>query len=462
MRPRRGTITDRTLLGEVTVATAIIVLVILQVRTAGLGPDPARGWDCNISCTDLWADARSHYARTSYLAAAAAVLGWTLIGTSRPARSSCPRRFRWPMVLVALVAVLLINTAQALSELPLFVLGQPALVLGNLTATLLTAVLSWWVLRRCSHGDAWSWWVSGAIVVAGAVAFWAVLGLAVQASAPIPIFVGFLAPGIVDVGALLVLVLQRRAATQETTRPDPGAIATSAPGSTSESDTTPRRHRSTLLSAALAVAVIGLGLWAARPVDAPPQDATELSVAIASQQASPAPTPAHTPSGTLPPLEPSVVPPPSDWRVCDGADLAMTAEGWESAAGDSYAVLVATNTSDTPCVLSDAPLLAVSQGGTDLHLAQQPLERSRFTSTPPASGVGLPKGASAQAYLFWHGYRNAADQTTPQVLTARVQQGDEAVPVAFDGDAESELRAAPFDLVDGGAIEVGRWEQRTG
>jgi hypothetical protein len=51
--------------------------------------------------------------------------------------------------------------------------------------------------------------------------------------------------------------------------------------------------------------------------------------------------------------------------------------------------------------------------------------------------------------MYWRGYAQAADSTTPQMLEVLLRPGVAAVPLEIPGQR--------FDLIDGGELRVGNW-----
>ena len=136
---------------------------------------------------------------------------------------------------------------------------------------------------------------------------------------------------------------------------------------------------------------------------------------------------------------------------CTTTDLDFVIEGLNPAMGNSWAQLRTMNHADGPCVLDDLPEVTIDQAGHRLQLTID--HTSTFLNgTDVPSQVRLEPQASARAELFWQGYRDAADQTTAQV--ARVVLADASSEPASMG---TYMPAAPFDLVDGGAMTVGPW-----
>jgi hypothetical protein len=66
-----------------------------------------------------------------------------------------------------------------------------------------------------------------------------------------------------------------------------------------------------------------------------------------------------------------------------------------------------------------------------------------------ATRVGIAPGHAARLLMYWRGYSQAADTTTPQTLEVLLRPGVPAVPLGVPGPL--------FDLIDGGALRVGNW-----
>jgi hypothetical protein len=142
--------------------------------------------------------------------------------------------------------------------------------------------------------------------------------------------------------------------------------------------------------------------------------------------------------------------------------------------GDSGAMIRATHRGARDCVLTGAPHLEIMQGGSRIALKEEPLVGQDDGSgqvqkhgAKDAATVGLRPGDTASAPLFWSGYRNAADQETPQQVTVRLTDDGDAVRAELEpmgeGPAPDEPAPAPFDLkagVPGGAeIRIGHWQE---
>lgn len=164
-----------------------------------------------------------------------------------------------------------------------------------------------------------------------------------------------------------------------------------------------------------------------------------------------------------PPAAPRANPAP---QVADGPclqeQLALTVDGWDSAMGTSSARLVVTNTGTATCHLDGYPSVRLQRGAEDLWLATtQAAPGSGSAPAPKPGRVRLPAGGAATASLTWKGYRQQADQTSPQTVVVRARGG-----VATDGEpyARSTLQvqltgSAPrIDLVEGAPLTVGPWE----
>ncbi|WP_406832684.1 DUF4232 domain-containing protein [Pedococcus sp. KACC 23699] len=160
-------------------------------------------------------------------------------------------------------------------------------------------------------------------------------------------------------------------------------------------------------------------------------------------------------SSTEPP-DPAPPPTPAPVRAdrpCAASDLALTAEGWDSAMGSTAMSVVATNTSSTPCWVRGYPQVRLAQGGTDLNLSltRSPTHRWGNGDVVPDRRIGLAAhGGRASFDLWWKGYRQAADQQTPQSMT-----------VSTPGTGPMVLGlSAPYllDVVADAEVTVMRWK----
>jgi hypothetical protein len=89
---------------------------------------------------------------------------------------------------------------------------------------------------------------------------------------------------------------------------------------------------------------------------------------------------------------------------------------------------------------------------------RQPLDLSIATTSSESPGgeidghatrVGIAPGRAARLVMYWRGYSQAADTTTPQTLEVLLRPGVAAVPF--------EVPEPLFDLIDGGELRVGNW-----
>ena len=208
-----------------------------------------------------------------------------------------------------------------------------------------------------------------------------------------------------------------------------------------------------------AVAILATGLVAGTPVGRDLVAGTrsdlypDLVPSAAAAVPPVLPDPRPDLSFTEPP-DPTSTPTPTvvASRACVADDLSLAAQGWDSAMGSTAVSVVATNTSTTPCWVRGHPILRLTQGGADLDLAvtSSPTQRWGNGAVVPDRRIGLAaRGGQASFDLWWRGYRNAADQQTPQTLT-----------VDLPGAAPVELGlAAPYllDVVEGAEVTVTRW-----
>ena len=84
--------------------------------------------------------------------------------------------------------------------------------------------------------------------------------------------------------------------------------------------------------------------------------------------------------------------------------------------------------------------------------AKEPIGRRGRNPKRGAAGQELAPGQGATTSLWWRGYRNAADQRTPQRLILRFGSGDwREIPL------DAGAGPAPFDVIAGAEIEIGSW-----
>lgn len=207
----------------------------------------------------------------------------------------------------------------------------------------------------------------------------------------------------------------------------------------------PQRTRTTaaFLLAGLAVTLAAV---APAPVAAPRPSAPVPSRIPVAQTRPPVPVSPTTQAAPEPdaPAAPDSVP------LCRVERLTAHTMGWDMAMGKTWVSVVVRNTSSADCAVAGLPEISLLQGRTPLGLTI-----SRESARRPGTAE-LPRRALARAggtvsvLLWWPGYRNAADQTTPQALTLHAP-GVGSIPVALDRGP------APFDLKDGGLVRVSAW-----
>lgn len=144
---------------------------------------------------------------------------------------------------------------------------------------------------------------------------------------------------------------------------------------------------------------------------------------------------------------------PAD-RACRPQDLTLTGGGWDFTMGKGSMTITAHNTSTAACQLDGIPHIRIAQGGKDLDLTYEPGSAENIGQPGTPRRVGVPADGTAQVVLWWPGYRNAADQKTPQRLYAAVVPGRE-VDVPLNPPPGG--GPAHFDLVDGGRVVVSAW-----
>ncbi|GAA2166956.1 DUF4232 domain-containing protein [Pedococcus bigeumensis] len=169
----------------------------------------------------------------------------------------------------------------------------------------------------------------------------------------------------------------------------------------------------------------------------------------------PPPEPGPRPPGRPDPLPtPRPTPAPVQAaRPCGSTDLTLEATGWDSAMGDSSVTIVATNGSATACWVEGYPKLRLLQGGADLRLVVGHPARSDQGLPLTPQRVGVAPGGGAVFGWWWKGYRNAADQSTPQTVVLALGRG---------APARLELPGDPYlvDVIEHAEVDVTPWGPR--
>jgi hypothetical protein len=186
------------------------------------------------------------------------------------------------------------------------------------------------------------------------------------------------------------------------------------------------------------------GTWSAAEVEVPPSVATPSPPAPTTI---PTPTPTATPVPTPTPTPTSV----SAQRPCSPGDLTLAVGEFDFAMGARLATVRASNRSESACYLDGFSTVRLLQGGQalDLTIATTSSENPGTEVDGEATLVGIAPGHAARLVLYWRGYSQAADTTTPQTLKVTMQPGATAVPL--------EVPEPRFDLIDGGELRVGNW-----
>lgn len=137
-------------------------------------------------------------------------------------------------------------------------------------------------------------------------------------------------------------------------------------------------------------------------------------------------------------------------RACAPSDLRLTGGGWDMTMGKSSMTVTAHNVSARACWLDGVARVRISQGASDLRLTYRVGSAEEIGRPGAPRRVGVPAGGTARAVLWWPGYRDAANQETPQRLWVTAAPGPEVEVPMGQGPA-------PFDLVDGGEVLVSVW-----
>ena len=187
--------------------------------------------------------------------------------------------------------------------------------------------------------------------------------------------------------------------------------------------------------------VFAPGTWSQAEAYVPPPAATPPLLPVPTTIPTPFPTPAP---GRTPP---SV----SARRPCSPGDLTLAVGEFDFAMGARLASVRASNRSGSACYLDGFAIVRLLQGGKplDLTFATMSSEQPGMGIGGHATRVGIAPGHAARLLMYWRGYSQAADTTTPQTLEVRLRPGVAAVPLGVPGPL--------FDLIDGGALRVGNW-----
>lgn len=183
------------------------------------------------------------------------------------------------------------------------------------------------------------------------------------------------------------------------------------------------------------------GTWYHMEAYAPQGAATPPLLPVPTTVPTPFPTPA--PGST-----PTSV---SARRPCSPADLALTVGEFSFGMGARTATLRASNHSASACYLDGFATVRLLQGGKplDLTIATTSSESPGSEIDGHATRVGIAPSHAARLLIYWRGYSQAADTTTPQTLEVVLRPGVTPVPL--------EVPAPLFDLIDGGELRVGNW-----
>ena len=427
------------------VLACLAVLTTVAVHSAGLCQEPAWLFGCNdTSFEGLWRTARIRYRAIGCGALVLGALAWLAIGATLPRKAhragNVSGGFFGSGGAYATATVLGPITALAAASRQTFTGALAAAAWCAVVA----AVLIWWSLSL-STGRRRHAWFAAALVVA-TVLITGALGTALLwpslffVGAMVAIFAGNIA------GAMTVYLFLSRSHAAAISRDEQVETAAGAP------------HRARWC-AVLAAGLLAIGVaaaYAAKPVPAPPADAVARTgpAPEAIPENTPKPQPLPAPGSQEQPV-PSL--PTAGLPPCGPATITVALTGWEFASGDSAATLVAHNVGQSACALRGHPSLHITQGGQDLNIRHRSLEAYRLPVTPPAHGLGLMPEERAEATVFWRGYRDAADPTTPQRVEVILFDGADPIPARIETDEGSSIGPAPFDVVAAAEIETGPW-----
>ncbi|NIL82246.1 DUF4232 domain-containing protein [Rhodococcoides kroppenstedtii] len=423
----------------------LAVLTSVAAHRAGLCQDPAWLFGCTDSAyDDPWSAARLRYRTIGMGALILGTLAWLTIGLTLPRTTH--RSGDVPSGSFAsggaYATTIALGPVTAVATL---VASRGALV-GVLAAAawcaVVAAVLIWWSLHLVTGRQRQAWFaavlVVAIVLVTGALGtalLWPVLLLM---GPVVSIFLGNLA----GTGTVYLFLSKARGA---------------AIGSGEHVETAgvrPRRWNWCAVSAA-GLLVIGVAaVRAAGPVPAPSTDVMDSSdpVPEAGPEGTPAPQPLPMDESPEQPAPPAVGLPP-----CGPGTVTIALTGWDFASGDSAVTLLAHNVGQSACALRGNPALRITQGGQDLDIRHRSLESYRLPSSPSAHGVELRPGERAEAAVFWRGYRNAADPTTPQSVEVVVSDGADPIPASIETDDGRGVGPAPFDVIEAAEILTSSW-----
>ena len=175
------------------------------------------------------------------------------------------------------------------------------------------------------------------------------------------------------------------------------------------------------------------------PAPTPPHQPVPTTIPTPIPTPFPTPAPGHTPTSV------------SARRSCGPGDLTLAVGEFDFAMGARLATIRASNRSGSACYLDGFATVRLLQGGKplDLTFATMSSEQPGMGIGGHATSVGIAPGHAARLLMYWRGYSQAADTTTPQTLEVLLRPGVAAVPLDVTGPL--------FDLIDGGALRVGNW-----
>jgi|GEM_PF-1854851 len=209
----------------------------------------------------------------------------------------------------------------------------------------------------------------------------------------------------------------------------------------------PQRGRTTVAFVVAAVTVVVAATVPAPRSRPSPSTPTRAPYTVPARPPAPAATRSVASEASEPPPAPAAgkaVP------LCQVEQLSARTQGWDAAMGKTWVTVVVRNTSARDCAVEGLPGISLLQGQSPLELTisrESALDPGR---TEKARRALVRSGGVVSVLLWWPGYRNAADRTTPQALIVHAS-GVGSVPVELD------LGPAPFDLTSGGLVRVSAW-----
>lgn len=257
--------------GATMLGLAPVVLVVTGIHASALGQDPAWAFDCNdTTCVDLWREPRMHYRMIALACCGAVLSGWIVTGldlsTTQTVRErrhrSRPRALSLSTCLVLLGAPI----CSAVAGSVLAAASIPIGLAGGVVPALAAGIMAWNSLRVEGHASRAAWYLAGGELLLGLIVTVSVAAMTFPLLFIAAAVAGSVPGGVAVAGVHLVLCRQG---------PDEAAGI----GPFCE-DSSPRPSRSRMADVICMLVLLGLSVWAAWPVPAPPADAWMYGAAI--------------------------------------------------------------------------------------------------------------------------------------------------------------------------------------